>query len=62
MAKLRHRAPRRNHHPDLFAWAADRERRRFSMPIRIIARRHNISESWAALVCEIAGIGGANEP
>lgn len=65
MAKLRHRAPRRKNFPelDLFTWSAERDRRhRFTAAARIIARRHNITESRAALVCEIAGIGGANEP
>jgi hypothetical protein len=62
MAKLRHRAPRCNYYPDLFSWAAERERRhRFSVAARIIARRHNITESRAALVCEIAGIGRGAE-
>lgn len=64
MAKLRHRAPRRNHVPelDLFAWAAQRDRReRFPAAVRIIARRHNLTESRAALVCEIAGIGRGAE-
>jgi hypothetical protein len=60
MAKLRYRALRRNTYPkmDLFAWAAERDRRRYSLPARIIARRHNITELRAALLCEIAGIGG----
>jgi hypothetical protein len=44
---------------DLFSWAAERERPlRFSAAARIIARRHNLTEARAALVCEIAGIGG----
>lgn len=64
MRKLRHRAPRRNLSldMDLFSWAAERERRlRFSVAARIIARRHDLTEARAALVCEIAGIGGGSE-
>lgn len=59
MAKLRHRAPRRNPscELDLFTWAAEQERRHFPMPVRIIARRHNLTDARAALVCELAGIG-----
>jgi hypothetical protein len=60
MPKLRHLARWRNHHPDLFAWAAERDRRhRYSVAARVIARRCGITESRAALVCTLAGIGGA---
>jgi len=61
MAKLLHRAPRRNHSIELplFAWATERDRRhRYSVAARIIARRCGITESRAALVCKLAGIGG----
>jgi len=62
MTLVRLRAPKRNYSPelDLFTWAAEHERRhRSSVAARIIARRHNLTESRATLVCEIAGIGGA---
>jgi hypothetical protein len=62
MQKLRHRAARRNLslEIDLFAWAAERDRRhRYSVAARIIARRCGITQSHAALVCTLAGIGGA---
>jgi hypothetical protein len=60
MAKLRYRARWRNHHPDLFAWAAERDRGScYSVAARIIARRCGITESRAALVCTLAGIVGA---
>lgn len=62
MLKLRYRAPRRNHSTemDLFTWAAERDQRfRYTVAARIIARRHNLTEARAALVCEVAGIGGA---
>jgi hypothetical protein len=64
MSCLRYRAPKLNHsvEMDLFAWANQNERRhRFSIAARIIARRYNIAESRAALVCEIAGIGRGAE-
>ena len=60
---LRHR-----HHPDnlsdcpLFAWASEREARHyhaFAWPARVIACRHNIPPQRAALIIELAGIGGA---
>jgi hypothetical protein len=64
MAKLNYRALERNMHPelDLFTWAAERERKhRCSVAARILARRHNITEARATLVCEIAGIGRGAE-
>lgn len=64
MRNLSRRATRRNPSTDLdlFSWAAERDRRqRYTVAARIIARRHNITESRAALVCEIAGIGGGTE-
>jgi hypothetical protein len=59
---LRHR-----HHPDnlndcrLFAEASEREIRHdrpCSWPVRVIARRHNLPKHRAALIAELAGIGG----
>lgn len=59
---LRHR-----HHPDnlndclLFALASEREARHhrpFGWPARVIARRHNLPQQRAALIAELAGIGG----
>jgi hypothetical protein len=56
------------HHPDnlndcpLFAWASAREarpHRPFGWPARVIARRHNVPPQCAALIAELAGVGGA---
>jgi hypothetical protein len=61
MTTVRRRAPRRNHslELDLFTWAAERDQRhRYTVAARTIARRHNLTELRAALVCEVAGIGG----
>ena len=61
MAKYRSRATLRNYYPenDLFDWAAERDRRhRAPFHVRRIARRHNLTETFAALICTNAGIGG----
>lgn len=48
-------------HPDLFAWAADRDRRhRAPYHVRHVAARHNITEAMAAVICVNAGIGGTD--
>ena len=58
----------RRHHSDnpndtpLFAWASEREARYYrpcASPVRVISHRHNIPPQRAALITELAGIGGA---
>jgi hypothetical protein len=59
--------PHRHHFDNLndcplFAWASEQESRHhhpFDWPVRVFGRRHGPPLHRAALVCHLAGIGGA---
>ena len=45
----------------LFRWAAERRTPALSPTERTIAKRHNLSPTWARVICGEAGIGGRHD-